>query len=227
MLGDVPYTPGEIARLDRVIDEMNAQPLEFVVHVGDIGGSAAACADPWLLERKAQFSRIKHRFILIPGDNEWSNCRLPLERLRSWREIFCERPGEFCEHRRWESHGWVFVALNVPGHDNNLRHAEHSPRMRAVLAFLDEAANLADAKQGLVVFMQANPFFTIPRDGFAPLRDRLAALGKKLSGRVILIHGDTHLHRDDQPLPGLRRIEVWGSPVVTWHRLGFHELRPD
>ena len=26
---------------------------------------------------------------------------------------------------------------------------------------------------------------------------------------------------------GLRRIEVWGSPVVAWHRLGFHELRPD
>ena len=67
MLGDVPYTPGEIARLDRVIDEMNAQPLEFVVHVGDIGGSAAACADPWLLERKAQFARIRHPFILLPG----------------------------------------------------------------------------------------------------------------------------------------------------------------
>jgi hypothetical protein len=121
----------------------------------------------------------------------------------------------------------VFVALNVPGHDNNVRHAEHGPRMSAVLGFLEEAAQLADGKQGLVVFMQANPFFTIPRDGFASLREKLAELGKRLPGRVLLVHGDTHLHRDDEPLPGLRRIEVWGSPVVTWHRLGFHELRLD
>jgi hypothetical protein len=36
---------------------------------------------------------------------------------------------------------------------------------------------------------------------------------------VLLIHGDTHLARDDEPLPGLRRVEVWGSPVVSWTRL--------
>ena len=227
VLGDAPYTKAEVERLEAVIEEINARPLAFVVHVGDIGSSALACTDEWLLERKAQFARIRHPFILIPGDNEWSDCRDPLTRLRRWREIFCEAPREFCEHRRWEHAGWVFVALNVPGHNNNVRHAEHGPRMSAVLGFLEEAAKLADAKEGLVVFMQANPFFTVPRDGFASLRDRLAALGKKLSGRVILIHGDTHLHRDDEPLPGLRRIEVWGSPVVTWHRLGFGELRAD
>jgi hypothetical protein len=33
---------------------------------------------------------------------------------------------------------------------------------------------------------------------------------------VTLIHGDTHLARDDEPLPGLRRVEVWGSPFVRW-----------
>jgi hypothetical protein len=227
VLGDAPYTEAEVERLERVIEEINAQPLAFVVHVGDIGSSARACADGWLLERKAQFARIRHPFILLPGDNEWSNCKDPLRRLERWRQIFCETPREFCEHRRWENHAWVFVALTVPGHDNNLRHAEHAPRMRAVLGFLDQAASLADGKQGLVVFMQANPFFTIPRDGFASLREKLAELGKRLPGRVLLVHGDTHLHRDDEPLPGLRRIEVWGSPVVTWHRLGFHELRLD
>jgi hypothetical protein len=227
VLGDAPYTEAEVARLDGVIEAINAQPLAFVVHVGDIGSSAQACADGWLLERKAQFARIRHPFILLPGDNEWSNCKDPLRRLERWREIFCETPREFCEHRRWESHGWVFVALNVPGHDNNLRHAEHGPRMKAVLAYLDQAAALADGKQGLVIFMQANPFFRVPRDGFASLRQKLVDLAQPSPGRVILIHGDTHLHRDDQPLPGLRRIEVWGSPVVTWHRLGFHELRPD
>jgi hypothetical protein len=75
-----------------------------------------------------------------------------------------------------------------------------------------------------VVFIQANPFFTLPRDGFASLRDRLAQLGQRMPGRVVLIHGDTHLYRDDEPLPGLRRIEVWGSPVVAWLRLAFGRL---
>jgi hypothetical protein len=219
VLGDTPYSEAEVERLDRLVNEMNAQPLEFVVHVGDIGSSARACSDEWLLARKAQFERIRHRFVLLPGDNEWSNCRNPLARLQRWRQLFCETPGELCEHRRWESAGWVFVALNVPGHDNNVRHAEHGPRMKAVLSFLDDAARSADGKQGLVVLMQANPFFTVPRDGFASLRERLSALAERTPGKVVLIHGDTHLHRDDEPLPGLRRIEVWGSPVVSWLRL--------
>jgi hypothetical protein len=221
VLGDVPYTADEVVRLDRLIDEMNAQPLEFVVHVGDIGPSALACSDAWLLERKKQFARLKHRFILIPGDNEWANCREPLERLRRWREIFCERPGEWCEHRRWEAGGWVFVALNVPGHDNNVRHPEHAPRMRAVLAEIDAAAAAARGREGLVVLMQANPF--LPR-GFDALLEKLAKLAAQRPGEVVLIHGDTHIAKDDEPLPGLRRIEVWGSPFVGWKRLSLREL---
>jgi hypothetical protein len=215
VLGDAPYTEFEVERLDRLIDEMNAQPLEFVVHVGDIGAGAQACSDGWLLERKKQFARIRHRFILLPGDNEWSNCKDPLARLRRWREIFCESPGEFCEHRRWEAGGWVFVALNVPGHDNNVRHPEHGPRMRAVLSSLDEAAIFAESRAGLVVLMQANPFLTFPRDGFAELRNSLERLAAKRPDRVVLIHGDTHVYRQDEPLPGLRRVEVWGSPIVS------------
>ena len=195
------------------------------MHVGDVGSSALACHDDWLLKRKAQFARIRHRFILVPGDNEWSDCKQPLERLRRWREIFCEAPRAFCEHQRWESGGWVFVTLNVPGHNNNVRHAEHAPRMNAVLSFLADAASEAEGKSGLVVLMQANPFFTIPRDGFASLRDELARLGARRPGKVVLIHGDTHLHRDDEPLPGVRRFEVWGSPVVAWHRLVVRELQ--
>jgi len=225
VLGDAPYTEAEVERLDAVIDEINAHPLAFVVHVGDIGSSALACTDAWLLQRKAQFARIRHPFILIPGDNEWSDCRDPLRRLQRWREIFCEEPREFCEHRRWETEGWVFVALNVPGHNNNVRHVEHGPRMEVVLSFLDEAAKLAEGKQGLVVLMQANPFFTVPRDGFASLRGRLEELGRRMPGRILVIHGDTHLYRDDEPLPGLRRIEVWGSPIVTWLRLPLSGLR--
>ena len=168
---------------------------------------------------------LRHPFVLVPGDNEWSDCKEPLRRLKRWRETFCWTPNEFCEHRRWKAGGWVFVTLNVPGHHNNIGQAEHEPRMKAVLGWLDQAAAEAARAEGLVVLMQANPFFTLPRDGFASLRDRLGALARERPGRVVLIHGDTHLHRDDEPLPGLRRIEVWGSPLVAWHRYSVNELR--
>lgn len=228
VLGDVPYSEPEAERLDGVIDEMNTEKLAFVVHVGDIGSSGKACTDEWLSQRKEQFARIRHPFVLLPGDNEWSNCRSPLERLAQWRAHFCygetifnlvRQQNEYCEHVRWEAGGWVFVALNVPGHDNNLRHSEHAPRMAAVLSWLDEAAALAEKRDGLVVLMQANPFFTFPRDGFAALREKLETLAARRPGKVMLIHGDTHIGRDDEPLPGLRRVEVWGSPFVRWTRL--------
>ncbi|HZM34091.1 MAG TPA: hypothetical protein VFC18_06295 [Burkholderiales bacterium] len=225
VLGDVPYSAAEAQTLDRLIDDMNAQELAFVVHVGDIGHStrAQACGDAWLEARRKQFSRIRHRFVIIPGDNEWSDCARhgldPLQRLARWRELFCETPRDFCEHRRWEAAGWVFVALNVPGSNNNLRHPEHGTRMQRVLSDLDAAAAFAEQRNGLVILMQANPFF-YPRlrDGYAELKARLRALGERMPGKVVLIHGDTHIYRDDEPLPGLRRVETWGSPFVGWLR---------
>jgi len=48
------------------------------------------------------------------------------------------------------------------------------------------------------------------------LRERLAALGQRMPGKVTLVHGDTHLFHDDEPIPGMRRVEVWGSPFVRW-----------
>jgi hypothetical protein len=228
VLGDAPYSAAEAERLDGVIADLNAEQLAFVVHVGDIGSSARACSDAWLVERKLQFERIRHPFVLLPGDNEWSNCRDPLGRLARWRAHFCygetifnlvRQQGEYCEHLRWEAGGRVFVTLNVPGHDNNVRSSEHAPRMQAVMAWLDEAAALAETRAGLVVLMQANPFLTFPRDGFASLRERLEQLGQRMPGRLLLVHGDTHIARDDEPLPGMRRVEVWGSPFVAWTRL--------
>ena len=39
-----------------------------------------------------------------------------------------------------------------------------------------------------------------------------------MAGRLLLVHGDTHTYHDDEPLPGVRRLEVWGSPIVSWVR---------
>ena len=226
LLGDTPYNDAEIVRLEHVIDAINAAELRFVVHVGDIGSARNACSDEWLAARKAQFARIRHPFVLVPGDNEWTDCNDQLGRLAAWRKAFCfaergivldRQPGEYCEHVRWRAGGFVFATLNVQGSNNNVVHPEEfGPRMNAVYAWLEEAARLAGDSRGLVILMQANPFVLLPHDGYAELRSRLAALGARMPGRVILVHGDTHLFHDDEPIPGVRRIEVWGSPFVRW-----------
>jgi hypothetical protein len=121
---------------------------------------------------------------------------------------------------RWTAAGFLFVTLNVQGTNNNARNpAEHWKRMAAVHAWLDDCAALAGRERlGLVVVMQGDPFIVLPRDGYAELREHLVRLGEQLPGRLLLVHGDSHTYHDDEPLPGVRRLEVWGSPIVSWIR---------
>jgi hypothetical protein len=227
VMGDTPYGDGEVRRLDALIGDMNREPLAFVVHVGDIGSGGSGCDDAWLQARKQQFARVRHKMVVIPGDNEWVDCRDPQARLAAWRTLFCEVPleverqgGEFCEHLRWLAAGFMFVTLNVTGSNNNVRNAEeYRHRMAAVYSWLEESARLAKkGRVGLVILMQADPFILLPRDGFAELRERLIRLGAEMPGRLVLVHGDSHLYRDDEPLPNVRRLEVWGSPIVSYIR---------
>lgn len=235
-MGDAPYAPSGIAPLDAMIDEMNAQPLAFVVHVGDITSGTGPCGDEWLEARQRQFARIRHPFVLLPGDNEWTDCRRtgfdPMERLEKWRTLYCvlidlpafqRQEGKYCENVRWIHDDVVFAGLNIPGGNNNLAAdpLEHGERMRAVHAWLDAAEAMARGRDGLVIIMHANPFVT-PRlggaNGYDGILQRLRRLGRQMPGRVLLVHGDTHMFRDDEPLPGLRRVEVFGWPQIRWVR---------
>ena len=219
-----------------MIERINAEPLAFAVHVGDITSGEGPCDDEWLEARQRQFARIQHPFVLLPGDNEWTDCHrsgfVPTERLSRWRELFCSevflpefkrQNKPYCENVRWISDNVVFVGLNIPGSNNNLTDdpIEHGERMQAVFAWLDEAAAMARKRDGLVIFMQANPFLRrrTGADGYTAVRERLERIAAEMPGKVLLVHGDTHHFRDDEPLPGLRRTEVFGSPWVRWSRV--------
>jgi len=234
VLGDTPYSQSEITALDGFIARMNAQPLAFVVHVGDIGTSAKTqgCSDTWLEARRAQFARLRHPFVLLPGDNEWTDCAKhgmdPKARLARWRGLFCtdvaglalERQPGHCENLRWDAGGMAFIGLNVPGGGNpDLADA----RMAATLEWLDESLALAESRRAARVFLfiHADPRFERvgAADAYARLRAVLRTHAAWHADRLVLVHGDLHTYRDDSPLPGLRRIEVWGSPIVSWLRV--------
>jgi hypothetical protein len=243
LMGDAPYSEAEARRIDSLINAVNDEKLAFLAHVGDITSGRGPCTDEWFAARKAQFARIRHPFILLPGDNDWVDCHRsgfdPLERLARWRSLFCVSPdkfalkierqsAEYCEHVRWEFDGVLFVAVNVQGTNNNLGRnkamdAEHAARMREVLAWLDDSEKLFSTRNlaGMVVLMQANPFLKPRlggRNGFESILAKLQALGIAYPRRVALVHGDTHIFHDDHPLPGVHRVEVYGSPMVAWLR---------
>ena len=239
LMGDTPYSQAQANLLDSLIERVNEEPLAFAAHVGDITSGQGPCDDEWMLARKRQFERFRVPFVLLPGDNDWTDCHRtgfdPMERLAKWRELFCvpvalpgfvRQRGEHCEHARWELGNLVFAAVNVQGSNNNLGRTsamdtEYERRMRDVFAWVDEAAARLRQGKTLVVVMQANPFLkpgSGRADGFRTIRERLAQLARAHAGRVILVHGDTHQYRDDEPMPGLRRIEVPGAPAVRWLR---------
>jgi hypothetical protein len=189
LMGDTPYNDAEVRALDALIDDMNARDLAFVVHVGDITPGRGPCSDTWLEARRRQFQRLRHPFILLPGDNDWVDCHRsgfdPLERLDKMRQLFHSgdeslgdrtlrldrqssdpRYAEYREHVRWIAGNVVFIGLNVQGSNNNLGRTpamdqEYARRIAAVLAWLDESMALAAQRglSGAVILAQADPDF--------------------------------------------------------------------
>ena len=147
-IGDLPYSETDSLRFDRLRDRINAEDLAFVLHVGDIKGGGSSCADAVLESRVRLFSTFRHPFLLVPGDNEWTDCHRggqaggwsPLERLAKLRTLFFSPPGrtlgggslaivsqaadpayaEFPEHIRWTLESVVFLGLHLVGSDNAL-----------------------------------------------------------------------------------------------------------
>ncbi len=146
VFGDGPYSSNENGRARRVIDALNARPLEFVIHVGDIMWQQ--CTDTAYRDRRALIESVRHPVIYTPGDNEWLDCVDiafrpvdPLERLASLRSTFfapADRSlgvtpivletqsaepsrAEFVEHARWSHGGVLFVTIHVVGGANGGR----------------------------------------------------------------------------------------------------------
>jgi hypothetical protein len=271
VFGDTPYFAFEEAAVVRLIDSLADAQVRFVVHVGDFKAAAVPCSDELFAERRRMFDASPVPFVFVPGDNEWVDCHRalagrhdPLERLAKLRELFYPddaslgrqklrltrqsadaRFSAYRENVRWLMGGVVFVALNVPGSNNNLGRnaamdAEHAARMAANFDWLDAAVRRAAGRdiRGLVVFAHADPAFggrASRVDGYASFREALRTHTAALAKPLLLVHGDGHRYRIDQPLrdraTGRRletftRVEVFGAPEVDWVRIDVDPANP-
>ena len=244
--GDTPYNAAEELLIPGMMAEMDRETLAFTIHVGDFKNPRSECSDALYRQRRDLFAQSRHPFVFIPGDNDWLDCgrarraRDPLERLGKLRDVFfaadatlgqkrlaVERQAKrgYPEHLRWIAEGIVFATLNVPGHTNNAGAAESTPRTAAAIDWMREAFRLARERKlpGVVIALHADLW--IGHTGYDSILAALAEEALRYGGAVLVVHGDTHWFRFDQPLvdpqsgkkvDNVTRLEVFGSPFVNW-----------
>lgn len=174
LIGDMPYTEEQATNaFPNTIAEINRHRLAFIVHDGDIKSGSAPCTDALFQMRYDQFQTFKHPFVLVFGDNEWTDCgdtnkikqgrpADPMERLEALRGLFCrgdrslgrhtmtlERQSAqpafaaFRENVRWTYGPVLFVGLNIPGSGNHVKHPAFAERNLANLAWTRQSFELA------------------------------------------------------------------------------------
>lgn len=178
----------------------------------------------------------------------------PLERLQKLRDLFTQgdrslgqrtiplarqsdepRFAAFRENVRWTHGGVMFAGLNVPGDDNHFGTPEFGPRNAANIAWIQEAFAIATREnlRAVMLIMQANPHFDLAvtnrlRRGFNEMLEVIEKETLAFKKPVVLVHGDSHYFRIDQPLLGSRsrrrienftRVETFGNPDVHWLRV--------
>jgi hypothetical protein len=177
----------------------------------------------------------------------------PQERLRSLRSTFFASPGktlgacpmrvtsqsespvftEFVENVRWVRGGFVFVTVHILLTPPEAETDEQALRRGgAAIAWMDSAFAIArrDSLSGVVIAMQGDPRLNYHRHvpkSFMPFIARMEEQTRSFAGQVLLIHGDSHVRRFDQPLkdengvpaPNFWRLETFGSPDIGWVRV--------
>ena len=131
---------------------------------------------------------------------------------------------QYVENTIWAQSDVIFVNINLPGGSNNdhdiwnsfttgttaetpAQHDEYTNRTGADLRWLDAAFLLAKVThaKGVLVNTQADMWDTEKNDptiltNYKPIVDKIADRTRFFGGPVLLINGDTHVYRSDDPL---------------------------
>jgi hypothetical protein len=225
LIGDTGYSAHDDGNLLRVRASANRSGLAFVVHDGDILKGDTPCSDKRLRYVKSVFDGF-WTLVYTPGDNEWQDC--PNGRPRAWlddirRTFFStgnslgvhpigqwRQPGT-PENARWEWGGVLFATLDVPGPNGG------GPAYGADGQWLEAAFDRAEAMKaaGVMIIIQDDPTDGSSASLIAQLKRRAARFRRP----VVLVHGDTHVHRLDHPwkdVPNLTRLETFPGFTPEW-----------
>jgi hypothetical protein len=139
----------------------------------------------------------------------------------------------------------AFATLQV-GSNNHLPNRrfrgdgkEFSARNAAVLGWLRQTFRLARERgsTGVMLAMQGDPWYESPdqRTGYHDLLRAMEEEVGRFRRPVLLVHGDTHSYRLDQPLvdsrtgrplPNFTRVETFGPHDLAWVRVTVDPGRP-
>lgn len=147
---------------------------------------------------------------------------------------------QFVENARWTHGGFVFATIHLVGESNGLERfrnrtaahdAEVERRTQAAIEWLDQAFAKAReiSAEGVVLAIHGNIGIDPrePGEGYGSFVERLKRSVADFRGPVLLIHGDSHIQRVDQPLKdasgrvyeNFTRLESFGSPDIGWVRV--------
>jgi hypothetical protein len=160
---------------------------------------------------------------------------------------------DFPEHQYWTSGNVSFVTLHVLGSDNGLESfkgrtkADDDEAIRRITASIDWlnssfVSALESKSDAMVIAIHGNPFNISERRAkkydIRPFAGLLAVIRAGAAGfakPVLLVHGDTHDFRFDQPvrdssdqtISNIYRLEGIGSPDIGWVEVTVAAENPD
>ena len=207
--GDEFYNDDPAKKLDSInqtIKSMNNHDLDFTLFAGDSKNGHSLCTDAAIGQNIIDiFNKLDAPTLYSVGDNEWTDCHRisngsydPLERLAYLRRVFfsknksqgenpvkVNRQGDlglaYSENSRFVRSNVEFVALHIPGSNNNLvatskqchkksnrtqadcdaASAEYRARNKKNVEWLKESFTKARLHHyaGIVIVIQADIFF--------------------------------------------------------------------
>ena len=249
LMGDQPYNDFLEPATDSLIKSINADPsLQWILHVGDIKGGGEPCTDELLKRRIAQIQGSEKPLVYVPGDNEWTDChrdsngnydsqeRLGFLRQQAFTQartlgqksfpVRQQTSQGFPEHLMWLQGSTLFIALNVPGSNNDLSNPASRKttakkvrqlfmdREKAIDSWLAQAeqlfTNTQSAPTETVIAIQGNPIdgsgtawnldaLLRTGNGYESFMRRLSAYINNTGRPLLLAHGDTHRYKWDKP----------------------------
>lgn len=223
--GGSPCTDAHVEKMTAYFNSFKA-PLIYSVGDNewtDCHRASAGGYDP--LERLSHI-----RSTQFNTSNSFGNVKLKLQRQADVMPQF----SAYVENSMWTKSGFLFVNVHITGSNNNLGRDEASNqeyvlRNAANLAWINQAFQLAKDKKysGIIFAFQADIFYspelaTSPSSGFKDTIALLQEQSEKLPVPILLIHGDSHQLKIDQPLynqqkklvENVYRLEVMGADQV-------------